>query len=350
MKKNLIYFSVVIILALLAYFFVFNKREGSYKAADSEFAVTDTNTIGKIFIADMRGDKITLERKEDHWIVNDITKARPESIVTLLRTIAQIKVDIPVANTMRNSVIKNMAAENIKVEIYNLENKKIRSYYVGKPNINYKGNFLLMDESDVPFIVNIPGYDGIISTRYTTDIMEWKSRNIFNDAINTITEITVQYPKIPDSSFTILKNTEGAFALQGRTGFNPEITKYFASQFKNVNCENYIIDNYKLDSLKLQQPVCIISTKNTAGETHAIKIYYRPVTYRTKLQFTYEGEEINFDLDKFYGLMHEDNDLAVIQNFVFGKFLVGPNYFYRQRPTNKNVLIDAMMEDARKKK
>lgn len=278
-------------------------------------------------------------------MVNGETPARPESVSTLLRTIAQIRADIPVAKSMMEMVVKTMSAENTKVEIYDRQGTKIKTYFIGNPNRDYKGNFALMEESDIPFIVVIPGYDGIISTRYTTEILDWKSRSVFRNDLNTLAEISVRYPKMPDSSFTIVKMEDNSFALQNWKGYNPELTKHFASQFNNLNCENFVMDKYKLDSLKNAEPVCIMTTKETSGKSSSIKIYYRPVSYRTKMQFTYEGDTINFDLDKFYGLMNNETDLAVIQNFVFGKLFIGPRYFYQQRPSNKNVLTEAMLEN-----
>lgn len=344
MKRNIIYLAIAVLLAVLIYFLVINKNEGTYKTSDSGFAVKDTNNIGKIFMGDMRGDKVTLERKGDHWVVGKNIDARPEAMATLLRTLAQIDVNVPVAKSMKDNVLKGMSSENIKVEIYDLSGKKIRSYYIGKPSTSYKGNFALMEDSEIPFVVNIPGFDGIISTRYSTDLYAWKSRNIFRAEPQSISEIKVEYPLLPDSSFTITKNPDQSFSLN-KPGYNPEITKYYAGLFKNVNCENFITDKYKVDSLRKTQPVCIMSITNTDGDVRSIQVYYRPVTYRTKMQFTYEGKEVNFDLDKFYGLLNDEKDLAVIQNFVFGKLFVGPRYFFRQKPSGGNVLTESMLDN-----
>ena len=72
--------------------------------------------------------------------------------------------------------------------------------------------------------------------------------------------------------------------------------------------------------------------------TTTLKIYYRPLTYRSKMQYTLDDKPIEFDLDKYYGVFNEDKDLGIIQNFVFGKLMVGPQFFYRQRPRNVSVL------------
>lgn len=87
----------------------------------------------------------------------------------------------------------------------------------------------------------------------------------------------------------------------------------------------------------------MVTDKNKV--TTALKIYYRPITYRTKTQYTSDDKPLEFDLDKYYGIFNNDNDLAIIQNFVFGKLLVGPDYFYRQRPAGVNTLNEALIKN-----
>ena len=79
-------------------------------------------------------------------------------------------------------------------------------------------------------------------------------------------------------------------------------------------------------------------------------MFYRPVSYRTKMQFTYEGKEINFDMDKYYAIINDGKDLSIIQNFVFGKLFIGPSYFYRQRGETPNVLIQDLMQDSEERR
>ena len=63
-KNKILYVIIAILLALSAYYFYSNKkgtleeREGSL----SDFAIKDTTSIDKIFIADAQGGKVTLTR------------------------------------------------------------------------------------------------------------------------------------------------------------------------------------------------------------------------------------------------------------------------------------------------
>ncbi|MCB9291125.1 MAG: hypothetical protein H6560_27720 [Lewinellaceae bacterium] len=46
-------------------------------SADRTFAVEDINQVYKIFIADRRGERTTLERRDGYWLYNGQYKALP---------------------------------------------------------------------------------------------------------------------------------------------------------------------------------------------------------------------------------------------------------------------------------
>ena len=351
MNKNIIYFLIVVALAIIAWVFIFNKDTGSFKGNDKAFGVKDTADIHRIFLADLSGTSIDVKREGDHWVVNDGVPARQDIINTLMTTFREIEVNVPVAKSMYEKVVRDIAGNHIKVEIYDKGNKKIRSFFIGPVSTAYSGNFMLVEGSKSPFIVHIPGFDGFISSRFVMEERLWKDRSVFNDGFDNIQELSINYPRVTDSSFTLIRQNDGTFHFESQTAMNgsvnPEIVKYYLNQYKSLNCETFVNDKYRLDSLLSEAAVCELILTDMGGVTRKANVYYRPTTYRTKMQFTYEGDEIQFDLDKYYCVLNNNQDLAIIQNFVFGKLFVGPSYFYRQKPSNINVLIDDIMKGAK---
>ncbi len=346
MNKNIIYFIAVVVLALLAWIFIFNKDKGSFGGDEKAFGVKDTASISRIYLADLSGKTIDVKRDGDGWVVNGNVAARMDIINTLMTTFQQMEVNVPVAKSMYDKVVKDIAGNHVKVEVYNQSNKKIRSFYIGPVSTAYNGNFMLVEGSKTPFVVHIPGFDGFISSRFVMDPALWKDRTVFNAKADGIERVQVDYPRVPDSSFVIQRQSDDTFTFEGSVSgnANPEIVGFYLNQFSKLNCEVYLQDSYKLDSIKGEMPVCTITLTDRKGDERAASVYYRPTTYRTKMQFTYEGDEIQFDLDKFYCIMNGGQDLAIIQNFVFGKLFVGPGYFFREKPSNMNVLIEEIMK------
>ena len=62
-----------------------------------------------------------------------------------------------------------------------------------------------------------------------------------------------------------------------------------------------------------------MSVTDRTGETKKMTVFYMPLNKRSKLQQDQYGNELPFDLDRFYALINEGKDFVVIQNFVFGK-------------------------------
>ena len=92
--------------------YAWNKRKnqsGTRNSPDMEFAVKNTDDIGKIFIADRSGQTATLERKEGYWLYNGRYRARKSAIETLLETIQKVNV----LNKLFERVILHVAQEHL---------------------------------------------------------------------------------------------------------------------------------------------------------------------------------------------------------------------------------------------
>ena len=342
MNRNWLYFGILVILAVIAYFTLIRDNEGSYSKKDTAFAVEDTTAIGKILLTNLKGDSILLEQHNGSWTMNKDYRPRPDAIHNLLNTMVQLEVKMPVAKSMHNTVIKKIAGKRTHVEVFNGKGEKTKGFYIGDNTDQLNGTFMLMENSDHAFVVNIPGFAGFAATVFFTDETDWKSKNIFAYKPDVINQIDITYNNLRDSSFSIVRKADNTFELIGNKNINkplnPEIVSYYLKQFGMLNAEYFILEPEKRDSLLATTPACIMSVTDNNKTTTTLKIYYRPLTYRSKMQYTLDDKPIEFDLDKYYGVFNEDKDLGIIQNFVFGKLMVGPQFFYRQRPGNVSVL------------
>ena len=84
----------------------------------SNFAVEDTSSITKIFLADKNNQAITLDKTQNGWMVNGTFQAREDIMQVLLETIKKIKVRSPVSRSSFENIVKSIASNSVKVEIY----------------------------------------------------------------------------------------------------------------------------------------------------------------------------------------------------------------------------------------
>lgn len=344
MKRNLLYLGILIILCVVAYFTLIRDSGTSYSKKDADFAIEDTTDIGRVIMTTLTGDTIDLKFSNNTWTYNNGQTPRPDAVHNLMNTLHQLEIKVPVAKSMHNTVVKNIAGKRTLVRIYNKEGEKIKGFFIGENTDKLNGTFMLMETSEKPFVVNIPGFAGYASTVFFTDERDWRSKEIFSIKSADVRQIDITYPAVKDSTFSLVRQANNSFILicnqVSQKTLNQEIVQYYIKQFQFLNAEYYINEDDKRDSLLGVQPACIMSVTDMQNKNTTLKIYYRPLTYRSKMQFTYEDKPVEFDLDKYYGVFNQDQDLAIIQNFVFGKLLIGPQYFYRQRPGGKNVLVD----------
>lgn len=211
----------------------------------SDFAIEDTSSITKIFLADKNNQTITLDKTQNGWLVNNSFKAREDIMQVLLETIKKIKVRAPVSRSSFENIVKSIASNSVKVEIYQGSKKPSKVYYVGGPNQDHTGTYMLLEGSNVPFLMHIEGFRGYITPRYFTNINEWRTNAIFTLKPNQIQSIQLEFPKENEKSWIINKTESNKLGfeikyLQSAKPFESVDTAYLARYIKRFEMVNPI--------------------------------------------------------------------------------------------------------------
>lgn len=326
-KKNLILLIVIGVLIIVsgAIFFV---RNYDPQQTLRDFAVEDTASIDKIFLANKRGGVVTLEREADHWIVNGMYTARRDYVNNLLTTIKKLEVSSPVSNAKLEKVMKDLAVKGIKVEIY--QNGDLsKTYYVGGVTEGNDGAYMILEGSDLPFIVSRPGFTGYLPVHYLPELSEWRERIAFNYKVEDIAKVIVEYPDAKDS-FIAERKGENTYSLCNIDGSPVDIAydtlrvKEFVSRIKFIGFETFILDSLqaeKRDSLQKTQMLASFTVQDVNGQKNKIVTYRRPNT--TGL-FDPEGNLFEYDVDNLYGILNDDLvvilQYPIIDPILFDKF------------------------------
>lgn len=336
MKQILIYLAILAALGVAAWALVFNKSFGTIPLSEKAFAVEDTLKISKVFLADAGEREIILSREGNHWVVNGQFRARPDAIHTLMQTVSQLHVKYPVPKSKFDNVVREIAGKHIKVQLFDEEDKILKSYFVGAPTQSDRGNFMMLEDSKSPYVVVIPGWEGFLNTRYQLEEKEWRDRTIFRNPVETIDELKVEYPINPDSSFTITRTGEIFEVIPDKySPLKPEVnqraTYLYLAQLKYKGAE-YFINPPERDSIITSTPICRISLTDDQGSQQVLNVFYRPVNKRSKQQFDLFGNPLEYSRDKYYAAFNNNRDFAVIQDFVFKNIFLGPSYFFQAEP------------------
>ena len=343
-KTNLILLALLLILGATTFWFLKSKKNTNVSGYDFEFAVKDTASVYKIFLADRSGKQVILTRETSSfissgvWRVNNRYKARPDVLHNLLETINRVELKYRLPRNAVQNVVKDIATNAIKVEIYDKHNDKLKAYYVGGVNMDESGTHMMMENANEPYVTHIPGFNGGLRVRYFTDEIDWRDRMIFTLQPEEIQSVSIEYPLQKIKSFKLsLRGTkqsggnttqvEPLFSMTPRMSTEPVkgLVESFLLGFKFLGAEGFENGYDRLDSLKATVPFAIIQVATIRGDTQTLKLH--PIIPHNADGTLILNEQGSTAIDKYYA---ESNtgDLYQIQHILFQKiFWAYPNFF-----------------------
>ena len=356
MKKNKPAIIITIVLIAIAALLIWNNRYLTTLRGDSaDFMVWDTASITKVYLADRMENETLLERQENGWTLNHDFKAHPKKIDQLMYTLYRVRVRMPVSRSSHDHIISQMASYSTKVEIYqvvpaiNLFNKiklfyrekRTKVFYVGEATKDSSGTFMLREGADQAYIVYIPGFKGYISTRFTANPDDWRDHTIFHEQLANIQSVAVEFCQEPQRSFRVENIGKHQYQLTGFTDNNPvpfdtlKVINLLAS-FSDLRFEallNNILTPSRLDSIKNSPIIHQITLTNKEGESATLKTFGKKVDARNEIPF----EDRADDVDRMFGLINNDRDMVLIQNYVFDKVLKDFDYYRAGNPIKYEI-------------
>jgi hypothetical protein len=331
MKKSTLTIIFGIALAATAVYLVFKNSGSSSRKELSDFKIQDTASITKFFIADRSGHNVTLERQPDNsWTVNGKHTARQEGIDLLMDVCKKVTVRTHVAKAAYNNILKNLATTGIKCEIYQNNSKKpSKIYYVGGSTQDVLGTYMMQENSSVPFVMEIPGFNGYLTPRYSALEKDWRAKIVFSYKPEEIKSISVAYTNVPGNSFLIEKsnnliNVSSPITRETITEVDTiRLANYFEN-FRNLNSEGWDMEytDEQRDSLFRATPNTVITVTDVNGRKTELKVHHKPLTKRSLTKTDSLGNPLKYDLDRMYGFIDDKNELFTIQQYTFGKIFV----------------------------
>ena len=332
-NANLFLFLVVVLLGGGTWYLLQGNKSSNLEGYDFNFAVEDTASIGKIFLADHEGKTITLDWvNKMEWRVNKKYKARPDAVNNLLATIGKVTMLYRFPRNAVKPVIQNLASSGIKTEIYDNAGKKIKSYYVGGNNNDETATYFIMENANEPYPCHIPSFNGTLRVRYFTEELDWRDRYVFTLQPEEIAEVSVDYPLQKSRSFKISK-TATDFSVEPLYALTPKVNKKpirglvenFLTGFKKLGCEGFENGYAQTDSVKATLPFTIISVTTIAGTKTFLKLH--PLIAQNN-----DGNIIFDDkkrpvIERYFA-ESSTGDFLMVQQVVFGKIFWAYESFF----------------------
>ena len=331
MRRTLLYVIILALLGFSIYYFIFRGSSSPYDPAEAGFTVKDTASIGKLFLAANDGESITVERTDSGWIVNKQYKALPSSLNLVMTTLNQQAALYPVTKGAYENVVKELSTDGVKVEVYDRAGKKMRVFYVGGAAINNSGTNMMMDKAGTPYVVQIQGFTGYLTPRFSTKLRDWRDRTVFNIPADEIKSVSVQYAANP------------------LDGFNARRAGVYLKYFTNINCEGYLNGLQDMDTTIRSAPrQSSIDVTGIHGQHQHVDIYWMALNKRSKNR-TVSNPDVpdDYDSDRLYAIINNSKDTVLIQQFIFRNIFHKAFEFYQKddapatdehKPRPKNLI------------
>ena len=304
--------TIFIIVLLIIFFSSYLYLNEYYKpTVKSKFHIEDVSSIDKIFIADRNDNTITLIKSGNSWTVNDKYLVRDEAINTLLETANRIRLKNPVPKNIFDNVIKFMSTSGVYIEFYDDENI-IVSYTIGSNTPDHLANYMLLENSQVPYVVNIPSFNGFLSPRYGIQANEinennWRSHLVFNIPPDSIKFIN--YTNYISPSYSYQLNFNPTILLNNNLeslSFNQKEVLLLKSNFLKLNCEAFKLSETKVDELQKIEQLIVNSDTLTTYQMYSSQVLTK---------------KDNYTVERKYAILN-NGDIMIIQNYVFNKVLI----------------------------
>lgn len=333
MNKNWILLALFAVLGAGSFLALRQKKQtevGTLNSWDMEFAVPNVSDIHRIYILDRNGLSADLIRNGDHWLYNGKYKARASAMEVLLKTIQKVRVWYVPTQTAESHMVNTLAQHSVKVQIFDKDNRQIKCYYVGGVTNDERGTFMIMDKAERPYVAHLPGFVGQIALHYMLGDDNWRDRTVFDEKVESIEKVSVEYPKMKSESFVIEKTGKAEYAVKP---YFPTTRPIEAEQRKGAP-EAYLLGFEKLvaeaienqaveirDSVTQLTPYAIVSLRRADGSERRVRFWIN------QTQENYEGE---VHINRLLAL-DDKNDFYLVQTQVFGPIFRRYSEFFDQR-------------------
>ncbi|MCK9338595.1 MAG: DUF4340 domain-containing protein [Bacteroidales bacterium] len=340
---------LLISLAVIAWKSKIFSRE--VELTEEMFAIQDTAQISKIFIADMHGNNVLLNKENGKWLLSDSIPIIEQKIEELIKTMSNISMQQPISEKSKDNITRMMATAAIKVEVYGqtplftlfdkgffVKERKIKTYYLGPATQSNIGNYAILEgKEDTPCIVNVPGFRGFITPRFSPYAIDWISHRIFETKLTRIQKLTVKDLNNPAESYTIEKKGTRFYTLYNSAN---EIVDHYdtvklinvLSEYRERNYESVVkeMTPEKKDSILQFNMFKIITLQDVNGKITELKLYLMDENVIDEIPADDQVAQIekHFNRDRCYAILNNDTKtLYKIQYFHFDRILQPLSYF-----------------------
>jgi len=269
---------VLVTLTLIAYFRPFRSEDS---VDDSKFTLP-LNTVITEVVLRSKVDSLDFQYTNGEWWVNKSFKMDQGMRDAFFTVVSSIRIKKPVGITDRDSIVSFLNSDGVEVTIIN-QDEVLMNYVTAGDELRSISYFMEPGE-EVPYVVNLPGYDSYVAGIYSVPENDWKNRFIMEVDWSNLKEVGVEFINKPDKDFKIVYK-DNFFFLQGSPDALDSASLFdYIRELTNFQVNSFIdlAQNTSYDSLIAGKPTSRLTVSLIGKEDQVLEIY--PVLKGDRLQ------------------------------------------------------------------
>ncbi|HMN06332.1 MAG TPA: hypothetical protein PKD45_11450 [Flavobacteriales bacterium] len=321
MKKRWFSLLILLLLGVVAWWLWKGNTGSTLSGPLTDFAIPDTASVDRIFIAEKTGGTADLRRTPQGWTVNGMP-AKDFQVKLLLKTFKLVELRAPVPKSMEPNVMRVMAGTAKKVEIYQGGKKPSKIWWIGGSTADHYGTYMVLEipgkgRSSVPFEMGMAAFTGVLNTRFHTVIDDWRSSRVtYYPKLSDVSRVDMELPRSPENGYSIgygggesltLFDTRGQAVPMDTLRVQDAMLALREGNFEGF--ERGLSPEAR-DSVLKSTPWYVLTVTSSHG-TQRIPFWKRvPRTDEKDLDFN----PVEEDVDRMYALV-DDTALVVVQRY-----------------------------------
>lgn len=181
-KNSVLGWGIALLIAIIMFWLLRKPEKTNIPQDEIAFALKDTAQLHEIVISayfnERLVNKATLTRKQGTWWVNNNYPAHPDKMQLLLQTIHDIQMRQPLHPNAKANVLQLIRKRNLHILLKS--SNQTKSYTLGPATPDTKGNFAILENAQNPYIVELPGFSGYLSARFSAEPNSWRDLTLWS--------------------------------------------------------------------------------------------------------------------------------------------------------------------------
>ena len=324
---------LIAILALLGLWLI-NRCDSDVKTErlkeKMKFTVDRIEDIDRIFVVKRNETPALLRRDGSRWRLDDTHIANPYVMEGILDVLENARIQYIPSEEEVERVMPIMATKGIKVEVYDKFQNELLNYYIGAVTQNEKGTHFFKEGGDRSYVMEMPYGEVNIRQRFNIRYDDWKTRLIFDDKVEDISSVKVEFPRSPSDGF-IIENNGGNFSInpvqknQPRISreLKPDVFEKYLISYKGVNFVEFNNEVIAKDSIMSHDPFMIVELVNTKEDTFDLSLWPKSMQISNPRQ----AHDVENPLIGYYAV-DRNNDFGTVQHLVVRGTIAGYSHFF----------------------